>query len=66
MKPRKGKAKWAKGISHRRRRRRDRAHSIEKPPCYHSQWAKSLDCASCLRISDCYQIWLHDLRRRVG
>ncbi len=66
MKPKRGKAKWSKGISHGKRKRRDRSHPIEKPPCYHSKWAKSIDCASCLKIEDCYKIWLHDLKRRTG
>lgn len=66
MKPKRGKAKWPKGISHGKRKRRNRAHAIEKPSCYHPNWAKSIDCASCLKIGYCYRIWFHDLKKKSG
>jgi len=36
----------------------------EKRDCYHLKWGKSIDCATCGHIRDCYALMIHEVKGR--
>ncbi len=36
----------------------------ERKDCYHLKWGKSIDCASCGHIRDCYALMIHDVKAK--
>ncbi len=36
----------------------------ERKDCYHLKWGKSIDCAPCGHIRDCYALMIHEVKER--